>query len=89
MRGRRRGGRGGGGGGGISLLSNQDEPIFRGYILPDQPEFLVIFYKLFQFRQTQSLGLPLFYWPWLGGVKSVHLILAQSGTSIEFRLSSF
>ena len=38
--------------GGISLLGNEDESIFRGYILPDQPEFLVIFYKLFQLRQT-------------------------------------
>ena len=28
--------------GGISLLGNEDEPIFRGYVLPDQPEFLVI-----------------------------------------------
>ena len=37
---------------GISLLGNKDEPIFRGYVLPDQPEFLVIFYKLFQSRQT-------------------------------------
>ena len=35
-----------------SLLVNEDEPIFRGYVLPDQPEFLVIFYKLFQLRQT-------------------------------------
>ena len=29
------------GGGGIYLLGNVDEQIFRGYILPDQPEFLV------------------------------------------------
>ena len=36
--------------GGISLLGNKDEPIFRGYVLPDQPEFLDIFYKLFQLR---------------------------------------
>ena len=28
------------------ILGNEDEPIFRGYVLPDQPEFLVIFYKL-------------------------------------------
>ena len=34
--------------GGISLLGNKDEPIFRGHVLPDQPELLVIFYKLFQ-----------------------------------------
>ena len=34
--------------GGISLLGNEDEPIFRGYVLPDPPEFLAIFYKLFQ-----------------------------------------
>ena len=46
---------GGGGGGGISLLGNEDEPIFRGYVLPDQPEFLVIFYKLFQLRQTHRI----------------------------------
>ena len=38
--------------GGISLLGNEDKPIFRGYVLPDQAEFLVIFYKLFQLRQT-------------------------------------
>ena len=31
-------------GGGISLLGNEDQPIFRGYkVLPDQPEFLDIF----------------------------------------------
>ena len=40
--------------GGISLLGNEDEPIFRGYILPDQPEFLVIFYKLFQLKRTAT-----------------------------------
>ena len=39
-------------GGKVSLLGNEDEPIFRGYVLPHQPEFLVIFYKLFQLRQT-------------------------------------
>ena len=38
--------------GGISLLGNEDEPIFQGYVLPDQPEFLDILYKLFQLRQT-------------------------------------
>ena len=38
--------------GGNTLLGNEDEPTFRGYILPDQPEFLVIFYELFQLRQT-------------------------------------
>ena len=36
--------------GGISLLGNKDEPISRGYVLPDQPECLVIFYKLFKLR---------------------------------------
>ena len=40
---------------GISLLSNEDEPIFREYVLPDQLEFLVIFYKLFQLRQTHRI----------------------------------
>ena len=38
--------------GGISLLRNEDEPIFRGHVLTDQPELLVIFYKLFQLTQT-------------------------------------
>ena len=38
--------------GGTSLLGNENEPIFRGYVLPNQPEFLVIFYKLFQLRQS-------------------------------------
>ena len=40
----------------IPLLGNEDEPIFRGYVLPDQPEFMVIFYKLFQLRQSHRLG---------------------------------
>ena len=47
--------------GGISLLGNEDEPIFRGYVLPDQPEFLVIFYKLFQLRQTRWIKVASFY----------------------------
>ena len=34
--------------GGISLLGNEDEPIFRGYVLPGQPEFLVTFFELTQ-----------------------------------------
>ena len=38
--------------GGISLLGNEDEPVFRGHVLTDQPELLVIFYKLFQLTQT-------------------------------------
>ena len=33
-------------------MGNKDEPICRGYILPDKPELLVIFCKLFQLRQT-------------------------------------
>ena len=39
----------------ISLLGNEDEPIFRQYVLPDRPEFLVTFYKLFQLRQTHRI----------------------------------
>ena len=58
-----------GGGGGISLLCNEDQPIFRGYILPDQPEFLVIFYKLFQLRQTHRIRNASFYRPYLGNVR--------------------
>ena len=33
--------------GGISLLGNEDEPIFRGYVPPDQPEFLLSFTSCF------------------------------------------
>ena len=39
----------------ISLLGKEDEPVFWKYVLPDQPEFLNIFYKLFQLRQTQRI----------------------------------
>ena len=46
--------------GGISLLDNEDEPIFRGHVLPDQPERLVSFYKLFQLRQTHWIRNPSF-----------------------------
>ena len=37
--------------GGVSLLV-ENKPIFHEYILPDQPEFLEIFYKLLQLRFT-------------------------------------
>ena len=47
--------RGRGRGGGISVLGNEDGPLFPGYILPDQPEFVVIFYELFQLRQTHRI----------------------------------
>ena len=43
---------GGEGGEGFSLLGKIDEPIFREYVLPDQPEFLVTFYELLQLRFT-------------------------------------
>ena len=46
--------------GGISLLGNEDEPIFRGHVLTDQPELLVIFYKLFQLTQTHWIRNPCF-----------------------------
>ena len=38
-----------------TLLGNEDEPIFRGYVLPDQPEFLVLFCKLLQLRFTTNI----------------------------------
>ena len=38
--------------GGVSLLGNEGERIFRGHVLPDQPEYLVIFYKLFQLKEN-------------------------------------
>ena len=51
--------------GGISLLGNEDGPIFRGLVRPDQPEFLVIFYKLFQLRQTHRIMNASFCCPYL------------------------
>ena len=41
--------------GAISQLGNEDESILGGYVLPVQPEILVIFYKLFQLRQTHRI----------------------------------
>ena len=55
--------------GGNSLLGNEDEPIFRGYVLPDQPDFLVTFYKLFQLRQTHWIRNASFS---AGHIKEVH-----------------
>ena len=52
---------GGGGGGGVSLSGNEDEPILRGYVLLDHPEFLVIFYKLFQLRRNHRIRNASFY----------------------------
>ena len=46
--------------GGIYLLSNEDELIFRGHVLTDQPELLVMFYKLFQLTQTHWIRNPRF-----------------------------
>ena len=43
------------------LIGNEDEPIFRGNVLPDQPQRLAIFYKLFQLRQTQWIRNPSFF----------------------------
>ena len=54
--------------GGFYLSGNKDEPIFRGYLLPDHPKFLFIFYKLFQLRFI-GLGMPLFTRPYLGHVR--------------------
>ena len=45
---------GGGGGGGLSVLGKEDEPVFRWYILPDEREFLVIFYKVLQSRSATN-----------------------------------
>ena len=40
--------------GGFSLLSNKDEPIFRGYVLPYQHEFLIILCRLLQLKRLRS-----------------------------------
>ena len=61
--------------GAISLLGNEDEPILRGYGHPDQPEFLVIFYKLFQLRQTHWIRNASFYWPYLGSVSQESTVM--------------
>ena len=38
------------------LMVNENEPIFQGYIPPDQSEFLVMFYKPLQdLRQTDEI----------------------------------
>ena len=55
-------------GGGISPLGNEDEPIFQGYVLPDQPEFLVIFCKLFHLRQTHWIRNACFFTGHIWGV---------------------
>ena len=47
--------------GGISLLGDEDEPVFRGHVLTDQPELLVIFYKLFQLTQNSLDKESLFF----------------------------
>ena len=59
----------------IPLLGNEDEPIFREYVLPDQPEFLVIFYKLFQLRQTHWIKNASFHWPYLGIVRQESIVM--------------
>ena len=46
--------------GGIPPLDNEDEPIFSGHVLPDQPELLVIFYKLSKLRHTHWIRNPSF-----------------------------
>ena len=61
--------------GGISLLGNEEEPIFRGYVLPDQPDFLAI--------------LPLFCWSYLGSARQeiiVMIIKHHTYTHCPFRL---
>ena len=40
--------------GGFSLLSNKDEPIFRGYVLPYQHGFLIILCRLLQLKRLRS-----------------------------------
>ena len=54
--------------GGISLLGNEDEPVFQGHVLTDQPELLVIFYELFQLAQTRWIRNPCFLLAILGSV---------------------
>ena len=75
--------------GGISVFDNENEPIFRGYILPDQPEFFVIFYKLFQLRQTHWNRNASFYWPYLGSVGQESIVMIvkhHTYTYCTFRL---
>ena len=61
--------------GGMFLLGNEDEPISRGYVLPDQPEFLVFFYKLFQLRQTHWIRNASCCWPYLGSVRQESIVM--------------
>ena len=46
--------------GGIPLFGNEDEPIFRGYVLPNQPEVWLSFTSCFSYDKVIGLGMPLF-----------------------------
>ena len=75
--------------GGVSLLGNEDESIFRGYVFPDKPKFLVIFYELFQLRPTHRISNASFYWPYLESVCQeiiVMIIKHYKYTLCTFRL---
>ena len=72
--------------GGISLLGNEDEPIFQGYVLPDQPEFLVSFYKLFQSRQTHWIRNASFLLAIFGKCTPGKIIKHHTYTHCTFRL---
>ena len=61
--------------GGISLLGNDDEPIFRGHVLPDQPEYLLSFTSCFSKDKLIGLEMPLFYWPYLGSVRQESIVI--------------
>ena len=62
--------------GGISLLGNEDEPVFQGYVLQNQPEFLLIFHKLFQLIQSHWIrNASFFCWPYLGSVRQESVVM--------------
>ena len=76
--------------GGNFSIGNEDEPIFRGYVLPDQHEFLVIFYKCFSKDKLIGLEMPLLYWSYLGSVRQKSIVMVikhHTYTHCTFRLS--
>ena len=45
------------------------------FVRPDQPEFLVVFYKLFQLRQTHRIRNASFHWPYLRSVRHEIIVM--------------
>ena len=71
---------------GISLLGNDDESIFRRYVLPNQPECFVTFYKLFQLTQGHWIRNASFYWPYFESICQESIVMIIKHHTYTFRL---